>query len=134
MTKLRAGAAAALFSGLPSTIHALATGRDPLEATVAAGSIALPREDDRARLLIAAVPVHLALSALWTLVLAKALPLRRPVLEGTLAGVAISILDLGLIGRRFPRIRNLQSGPQIADHIAFGVIAATALAGSGDER
>ena len=57
---LAAGAVAALPSGLPSTLHALLTGRDPLEATTAAGSILLSREERTPVLVAAAVPVHLA--------------------------------------------------------------------------
>jgi hypothetical protein len=63
---IRDGLGAALFggllSGLPSTLHALWNRRDPLEPSVAAGSILLPRERDRAKLLAAAVPVHVVLS------------------------------------------------------------------------
>jgi hypothetical protein len=125
---LRAGLPAALFSGLPSTAYAVLHGRDPLEATVAAGSILLPVERRRGRLLMAAIPVHLTLSAVWTAAIAVVLPCRRPLAEGTLAGLAIAALDLGVIGRRFPRIKALQTGLQIADHMAFGIIAAAVLA------
>ncbi|CAA9496030.1 MAG: hypothetical protein AVDCRST_MAG45-1005 [uncultured Solirubrobacterales bacterium] len=48
---LAAGAPAAVLSSLPSTAHALATGRDPLEAAVAAGTLLLPRERRPGRLL-----------------------------------------------------------------------------------
>ena len=88
----------------------------------------LPGEQDRTQLLLAAIPVHLALSVGWAWVLAYALPRRRPLVEGTLAGLAIAALDLGLIGRRFPRLRRLDPLPQVADHIAFGIITAAALA------
>ena len=125
---LRAGLPAALLSGLPSTTYAILKKRDPLEATVAAGSILLPRERRRERLLVAAIPVHLALSAVWTVAIATVLPRRNPLAEGTLAGLVIAALDLGVIGSRFPRIRALETGPQIADHMAFGIIAAAKLA------
>ena len=128
---LRAGLPAALLSGLPSTAYAVLRERDPLEATVAAGSILLPRERRRGRLLVAAIPVHLALSAVWTVAIAVVLPRRNPLAEGTLAGLVIAALDLGVIGSRFPRIRALKTGPQIADHIAFGIIAAAVLARNG---
>lgn len=62
---LTAGACAAVLSGAPSTLHALATGRDPLEATKAAGSIVLPGEHRALPLVVAATPVHLALSFGW---------------------------------------------------------------------
>ena len=125
---LRAGLPAALLSGLPSTAYAVLLQCDPLEATVAAGSILLPRERRRIRLLAAAIPVHFALSAVWTVGIAVVLPRRNPLAEGTLAGLIIAALDLGVIGSRFPRIRALKTGPQIADHVAFGIIAAAELA------
>ena len=118
---LRAAAWAAALSGIPSTLHALATGRDPLEAVYAAGSIVLPRETDRARLVAAAIPVHLALSLGWTRVLDRAGI--RDARRGALAGLAIATLDLGVAGRRFPRVRALPLVAQLADHAAFGAIA-----------
>lgn len=123
---LAAGAVAAIPSVLPSTLHALITGRDPLEATVAAGSILLPREQRRSVLLAAAVPVHVALSLGWGVVLAGTL--RRPTVpRGIAAGLAIAALDLGVVGRRFPRVRALPLLPQLADHAAYGAAAAAML-------
>src|SRR3712207_9511752 len=102
MRALRAAAAAAVLSGIPSTAHALVTGRDSLEATLAAGSILLPRETRRGVLLAAAVPVHLALSLGWTVVLDR---LRvRGAFAGATAGLVIAAVDLGVVGRRYPRI------------------------------
>jgi hypothetical protein len=46
---------------------------------------------------------------------------------GAVAGVAIALVDLGLLARAFPRIRALPQVPQIADHIAFGAIAAASI-------
>lgn len=125
MRVLRAAAWAAALSGAPSTLHALATGRDPLEATAAAGSILLPREASRTRLVAAAVPVHLALSLGWTLALDRAGV--RTARAGALAGLAIAALDLGVAGRRFPRVRALPLVPQLADHALFGALAARLL-------
>ena len=124
---LRAAVSASLFSGIPSTVHALVTRRDPLEASVAAGSILLPRETRRVRLLIASVPVHAALSLGWAVVLGYVLPRRNPIAEGSLAGIAIAGLDLGIVGRHYPRIRALPVLPQIGDHVAFGIITAIVL-------
>jgi hypothetical protein len=121
MRVLRAAAWAAALSGIPSTVHALATGRDPLEAARAAGTIMLPHQASPERLLAAAVPVHLAISLTWTIVLDRAGV--RGALRGGIAGLAIAALDLGVASRRFPRIRQLPLGPQLADHAAFGVIA-----------
>ena len=67
------------------------------------------------------MPVHLALSLGWTLALDRAGV--RTARGGALAGLAIAALDLGVAGRRFPRVRALPLGPQLADHAAFGAIA-----------
>jgi hypothetical protein len=121
MRVLRAAAWAAALSGIPSTAHALATGRDPFEAARAAGSILLPRETRPGRLLAAAAPVHLGVALAWTVALDRAGV--RGARPGAIAGLAIAALDLRLASRRFPRIRQLPLGPQLADHAAFGAIA-----------
>ncbi len=121
----RAALAAAALSGVPSTAWALARGGDPLEAALAAGAIVAGEDASRGRRLAAAVPVHLALSLGWTLVLRRAVPRRHPVVGGALGGLAIAALDLGVVGRRIPAITRLALLPQLADHVAFGVIAAT---------
>ncbi len=124
---LAAGLYAAVLSGAPSTAHALATRGDALEASVAAGSILLGDEERRSRLLLAAVPVHLALSLGW----ATAISLPRPGAassgSASAAGAAIAALDLGVIGRRFARIRALPLAPQVADHLAFGAVVGAVL-------
>ena len=122
-----AGSLAGVLSGAPSTAHALASRADPLEATIAAGSLLLPTEKRRARLLLAALPVHVAISLAWGVALALLLPRRRTVALGALAGVAIAALDLGLVGRLFPRIRALPIGPQVADHVVFGTVVGAVL-------
>ncbi len=116
----RAGLIAALVGGLPSTAHALVTGRDPLQATTAAGSLIMPNSSSRPRLLVAAVPAHIGISLLWTYLLCRALPRRRRALAGAAYGVAIALFDLRIIGAGVPRIRALPLGPQIADHVLFG--------------
>lgn len=125
---------AASLSGVPSTLHALATGRDPLEAAVAAGSLVLPDDSPRGHLLLAAVPVHVSLSVMWSVVLARVLPRKRPLIEGIIAGLVIAGLDLGLVGRRYPLIRALHQPAQVADHIAFGVVATLVLTGKRGDR
>jgi hypothetical protein len=117
---LAAGSVAAVLGGAPSTLYALATGRDPLEASLAAGAMLLPRERRPAVLFAAAAPVHAALSLGWAQVLAATLPARRTPAWGVLAGLAIAALDLGLIGRRFARMRVLPQLPQVADDVAYG--------------
>ena len=124
---IRAAIPAAIFSGLPSTLHALLTNSDALGASRAAGSVLLPREERPLRLLAAAVPVHIALSLGWAVLLAASLPRKKPVTEGVAAGLAIAAFDLGVVGRRYPRVRSLPLLPQIADHVAFGVITSRAL-------
>ena len=115
-----AGAVAAVLSGVPSTAHALATGINPLEASLAAGTLLLPREERASRLLPAAIVAHGALSLGWALVLAATLPRRRTVAWSVAGGLAIAALDLGVVGRRYPRIRALALAPQVLDHVAFG--------------
>ena len=125
---LAAGLAAAVVSGAPSTAYALLAGRDPLEAVWAAGSLLLGAERRRDRLLAAAVVAHLAVSLGWALVLSRALPDQRAMPVGALAGLAIAGLDLGIIGRRLPRIRALPLLPQLADHVTYGATVAAVLA------
>lgn len=126
-----AGAIAALPSGVPSTLHALVTKGHVLEATTAAGSILLPREERTPALVAAALPVHMTLSLGWGVVLALVLPRRRTVLWGALAGIGIAALDLGVIGRNMRRVRALSPGAQVADHIAFGASVGYILSRSG---
>jgi hypothetical protein len=112
--RLRAGAVAGVVSGLPSTL----LDRRPIEATRAAGTLlgapTLPR----------GAVAHAGLSLGWGVALAALLPRRPSVAAGALAGLGIAALDLGLVGRRFPRIRALPTGPQVADHVAYGVSVA----------
>ncbi len=131
---LAAGAVAGLFSGVPSTVHALLAGRDPLAAARAAGNLLLPADAGPRALLFAGAIAHVAVSLGWGTVLAMAV--RRtslpPVAVGLAGGAAIAGLDLGLlahgpIGRRWPLIRALPVGPQVADHLAFGAIAGAVL-------
>jgi hypothetical protein len=124
---LVAGAVAAVLSGAPSTLHALATGASPLEATLAAGTLLAPRTQRPAVLLLAAVPAHVALSLGWALLLARLLPRRHTVAWATAAGLAIAALDLGVVGRRYPRIRALPVMPQVLDHLAYGATVGAVL-------
>jgi hypothetical protein len=124
---LTAGLIAAGVSGVPSTTWTLARGGDVLDGARAAGAMLLPGERRTAVLLAAAVPVHLALSVGWAAVLARALPHRREPLYGALGGLAIAALDLGVIGRRIPAIRELEQPPQWLDHLAYGLAVGVAL-------
>ena len=86
---------------------------------MAAGTLLLPRETRASRLLPAAALAHASLSLGWAFVLALLLPRRRLLLWSTVYGLAIAALDLGVIGRHFPRIRALPLAPQVADHLAY---------------
>jgi hypothetical protein len=114
-----AGAVAAVLSGVPSTAHAILRRTNPLEASLAAGTLLLPRERRASRLLPAALTVHAALSLGWALVLAALLPRRATVAWSLPAGLLIAALDLGIVGRRLPRIRALATAPQVLDHLAY---------------
>jgi hypothetical protein len=116
-----AGLVAAAASGIPSTAWTLARGGDVLQGARAAGALVLPDERDARLLLLLAVPVHLALSVGWALVLQAFVPRRREPLYGTLGGLAIAAVDLAVIGRRIPAIRALEQPPQWLDHAAFGL-------------
>jgi hypothetical protein len=124
---IAAGGIAAVVSGIPSTVIALARGDDPLEATAAAGSILVSRESGTLLRLTAAAPVHVALSLGWGVVLSALLPRRATIAWGAAAGLCIAALDLVVIGRRFARIDALPLGPQVADHVAYGAVVGTVL-------
>jgi hypothetical protein len=111
-----------VLSGTPSTVITVATGGNLLDSTRAAGTLLGRRSVVRGGV------AHLAISALWVVVLARLLPRRRPVVEGLVAGAAIAALDLGVVARRYPDIAALEPLPQVLDHLAFGVVASLALA------
>lgn len=118
---------AAVVSGVPSTLVAVVRGDDALQATRAAGSLALGGDADGRALVVAGAVVHSVLSLVWTAVLAALLPRRRPIVAGALAGAAIAAFDLGVVGRRFPAMRALPVAPQVADHVAFGACVGAVL-------
>jgi hypothetical protein len=125
---LKAGLVAAVVSGAPSTVIALARGDDVLDGARAAGTLLLPRERRTLPLLAAAVPVHLALSLGWAAVLDRTVAPGRELIGGVGGGLAIAALDLGVIGRRFPAIHRLPQGRQWADHVAYGLAVGATLA------
>lgn len=118
---LTAGLAGAACSAIPSTVWSLVRGDDVLEGGRAAGAMLLPHERRTAVLLVAATPVHLAISMGWAAVLATALPRGCEPAWGVVGGMLIGTLDLALIGRRIPSIRTLPQGRQWADHAAYGL-------------
>jgi hypothetical protein len=114
---------ATIFSGLPSTLHALATGADPLEATRAAGAMLVPPAAGTATLVAAAAVVHPAVSLFWTAVFVFLLPRRRLVLWAVLGSAAVALLDLRVIAPLFfPSVAALAFWPQFADHLMWGVL------------
>ncbi len=124
---IAAGGVAAILSGIPSTVIAIARGDDPLESTAAAGSILVSDKSGRLLRLAAAVPVHVALSLGWGMILSAVLPRRATIAWGAAAGLCIAALDLRVIGRRFARIDALPPGPQVADHAAYGAVVGAVL-------
>jgi hypothetical protein len=131
---LRAGAVAGVLSGLPSTVHAVATGRSPFDALQAAGTLLLADDAPSSAQAAAGVVAHSAISLGWGVVLAAVLPRRRAVVWGALAGLAVAGLDLGVLARRWPRIRALPLLPQVADHIAYGAIVGAELSRGAPRR
>lgn len=111
---------ASVLSGVPSTADALLRRENPLESSLAAGTLLLGDEHRMSRLLPAALVAHGVLSLGWALVLTAGLPRRHTVAWSLPAGLAIAALDLGVVGRRYPRIRALRTEPQILDHLAYG--------------
>jgi hypothetical protein len=124
---VHAGLIAAVISGAPSTAIAVARGDDVLDGARAAGTLLLPHETRTAVLLAAAVPVHLALSLGWAVVLDRVLPRGREQVGGLLGGLAVATLDLAVIGRRLPHIRTLPQPRQWADHAAYGLAVGAVL-------
>jgi hypothetical protein len=128
---------ASALSGAPSTAYALATGRHPLEAARAAGTL-LPGRARREGGLAAGLVAHVAVSTFWTAVLAAFLRPRGRLagaVAGGAAGLGIAALDLGVLARRLPAVRALPQAPQWADHVAFGALAGAVLGGGrGRER
>ena len=125
---LVAGALAWALSGLPSTLTTLASGANPLPTVRAAGTLLLAPEARPGALLAAGAAAHTGISFGWALVFALALPACHTVPAAVVAGLAVAGLDLGAIGRRYPRIRALPTAPQVADHLAFGALVGTVVA------
>jgi hypothetical protein len=118
-----AWALASVLGGIPSTVYALLTGGDPLEATRAAGAM-VGRPDSIA----AAAAVHMAVSAFWSGVLWFILPARHTTLWALAASALIALLDLRVIAPQFfPDVAALAFWPQFADHLMWGACFALGL-------
>ncbi len=131
---LRAGAIAGVLSGAPSTVHALVTRRSVFDGVRAAGTILLSDDRSPPLLTAAGVAAHAAISLGWGVVLAAALPRRHTAIWGAAAGLAIAGVDLGVLARRWPRIRALPALPQVADHVAYGGLVGLVLSRSARRR
>jgi hypothetical protein len=122
-----------VLSGAPSLSLTLASGDDLLSSTRAVGKALLPSTGeetrrDRLALLVAGGAAHIVISLAWGLVLSATLPRRRTVAAGAVAGLGIAAVDLGVLGRRLPSIRALEPGPQVLDHLAYGLVVGVVLA------
>jgi len=124
---MEATAVAATLSGAPSTLDAFRRQRDlrsivvyVRDATCAVGTLVPPGRPGFARGAI----VHFGISVLCGEALARTLPESNSLTWGAAAGLAIGVVGVGVIGRRFPAIRALPLIPQLADNHAFGAVFA----------
>jgi hypothetical protein len=124
---MQATAVAAALSGAPSTLRAFRRHRDlrfvvseVRDATCAAGTLLPPGRPGFVR----GALVHVGISVLCGEGLARTLPETRPVIWGAGGGLAIGVINIAVIGRRFPAIAALPLAPQLADNVAFGAVFA----------
>jgi len=123
---LEATIAASLFAAAPSLLYTLR--RDGVLGATQYGlrgtrAIAMLVPPGRPNVIVGAA-THFGISAAFGQALGRFLPLRRSPLWGAAAGAAMGLIGVGIIGRRFPAIRGLPFGRQIADNVAFGIIFA----------
>jgi hypothetical protein len=119
---------AALLSGAPSVLHALATERSVsgaarygLEATRSIGTLVPPGRPG----LVRGAVMHGVISVAVAEALGLVLPRRRSVAWGAVAGFGVGVLNLGVIARRrYPALAALPLGAQLADNAAFGAVFA----------
>ena len=65
---------------------------------------------------------HAVVSTIWAVVLVAILPCSLGDHPRRVAGVGIAAVDLGVADRVVPAIAALPRAPQVADHVAFGVL------------
>jgi hypothetical protein len=123
---LRTAAVAGTLGGLPSTIWTLRQRGDLLASTRAAGTLLVSGRARPGTQLAAGVLAHALVSIFWAGVLCTTLPRRATVVAGAGGGLAIGLLDRRLARHLAPAIAELPCGPQLADHVAFGVLVAVA--------
>ena len=68
--------------------------------------------------------LHVGISVVCGEGLARTVPETNSVIWGACAGLAIGVINVGVIGRRFPAIAALPLVPQLADNVAFGALFA----------
>jgi hypothetical protein len=124
---MQATAVAAVLGGAPSTLDAFRRDRElrsavayVRDATCAVGTLVPPGRPGFVRGSV----VHLGISVLCGEALARTLPETRSVAWGAAAGLVIGVVNVGVIGRRFPAIRALPLVPQLADNLAYGAVFA----------
>jgi hypothetical protein len=124
---MQATAVAAALSGAPSTLEAFRRQRDfrsvmtgVWDATCAVGTLVPPGRPD----FIRGALLHVGISVLCGEGLARTVPELHSVIWGAGAGLAIGVINVGVIGRRFPAIAALPLVPQVADNVAFGALFA----------
>jgi hypothetical protein len=124
---LEATAVAAVLGGAPSTLDAFR--RKPgfcsvvayvRDATCAVGTLLPPGRPGFVRGLV----IHAGISVACAEALARTLPRKHSVAWGAFAGLGIGVVNVAVIGRRFPAIRALPLVPQLADNAAFGALFA----------
>ena len=124
-----AGAAATLFSGLPSTLYAFDRLQDISEAKRAAGAMLISPGSSMLELFEAAAIVHVCVSFFWAAILVRWMPRRHVVLFAVAAAIAIGLLDLRVIAPlMFPEVAKLAFWPQMADHVMWGLALGLGLA------
>lgn len=133
---LCAWVAASVLSGLPSTLYALVSGGDVMEATRAAAQMILPaggaQDGSLLAVLVAAGVVHGSISLFWAMLLAQVLPRHGVTPWAVAASAGIALLDLGLIAPAlFPAVAALAFLPQLADHLMWGACYGATLAWMG---
>jgi hypothetical protein len=124
---IEATAVAAVLSGAPSTLDAVRRQREFRsvvsyigDATRAVGTLVPPGRPSFVR----GAVIHVGISVVCGEALARTLPERHSTTWGAAAGLALGVVGVGLIGRRFPAIAALPFIPQLADNIAFGTVFA----------
>jgi hypothetical protein len=90
------------------------------DATCSVGTLVPPGRPD----FIRGALLHVGISVLCGEGLARTVPESKSVIWGAGAGLAIGVINVGVIGRRYPAIAGLPLVPQLADNVAFGALFA----------